>query len=271
MFARTELVLFPSLSFAPSFIIHNVLYQPYHRPKHFTTSFFLWRARFLHSFISPGLYPTMGRVSHARLSLQQVCISCSFDLLPVVFSLRYHRFVYSVVSTIVLFVVVQPPNPHHLLAVRHNTSYIVSIIISRVLHVHTPQPPATMNKLKKSPPASSRISSFNANSSSTTSRTLQLARDMSISLGTGSMPGPPSRTKQELLRTPLHHDSAGAALAPLSPTAQYWAARAISAETLLAVREAHQRELRELLDGEENKRSVSFARVNSRLFFSQVF
>jgi len=83
--------------------------------------------------------------------------------------------------------------------------------------------------------------------SSGTSRTLQLARDMSISLGPGSRP-----TKQ-LSQTPLHHGSGAA----LSPTAQYWAARAISAETLLAVRETHQKELRELLDGEENKRSVS--------------
>ena len=72
---------------------------------------------------------------------------------------------------------------------------------------------------------------------------------MSVSLGPGS-------TGKQLSQIPLRHDS-GSALAPLSPTAQYWAARAISAETLLAVRETHQRELRELLDGEENKRSVS--------------
>lgn len=43
---------------------------------------------------------------------------------------------------------------------------------------------------------------------------------------------------------------------PVSATEQYWAARALTAETLLAAREAHQREVRSLAYSEDIKRSV---------------
>jgi hypothetical protein len=47
------------------------------------------------------------------------------------------------------------------------------------------------------------------------------------------------------------------ALQPRTTTEQYWAARALSAETLLVARLEHQRELRSLSYAEETKRAVS--------------
>jgi hypothetical protein len=44
---------------------------------------------------------------------------------------------------------------------------------------------------------------------------------------------------------------------PRTQTEQYWAARALTAETLLAAKSAHQLELREATHGEEEKRKVS--------------
>jgi hypothetical protein len=57
------------------------------------------------------------------------------------------------------------------------------------------------------------------------------------------------------------HSQAPASLRPQSPVEQYWAARAIKAETLLSARMAHHRELRSLSLSEETKRSV---RITSR-------
>ncbi|KAJ7121018.1 hypothetical protein C8R44DRAFT_877329 [Mycena epipterygia] len=54
------------------------------------------------------------------------------------------------------------------------------------------------------------------------------------------------------------------ALQPRTNTEQYWAARALSAETLLAARLEHQRELRSLSYEEENKRARELAAHDAR-------
>ena len=50
---------------------------------------------------------------------------------------------------------------------------------------------------------------------------------------------------------------------PLTATEQYWAARALQAETLLAAQEVHQRDIRFLGHEQEMKRQVSFKQLES--------
>jgi len=50
---------------------------------------------------------------------------------------------------------------------------------------------------------------------------------------------------------------------PLTATEQYWAARALQAETLLAAQEVHQRDIRFLGNEQEMKRQVSFKQLES--------
>lgn len=65
-----------------------------------------------------------------------------------------------------------------------------------------------------------------------------------------SLPSPPVPQQQHpALRYPKAH-----APLPMSPAEQYWAARALTAETLLSAAEAHQREVRSAVDAEEEKR-----------------
>ena len=69
-----------------------------------------------------------------------------------------------------------------------------------------------------------------------------------------SLPSPPVPQQQHpALRYPKAH-----APLPMSPAEQYWAARALTAETLLSAAEAHQREVRSAVDAEEEKRLVGF-------------
>lgn len=103
-----------------------------------------------------------------------------------------------------------------------------------------------MNKLRKGPPGSGPRHN---SSSVASSRTLQLAQDVSVSLW-------PARSSVKELSPPSSRvEFLGPS--PTSSSEQYWAARALSAETLLAAREAHHKELKELLHAEELKRAVS--------------
>lgn len=68
----------------------------------------------------------------------------------------------------------------------------------------------------------------------------------------------PASTPPAKLRKPLPSDL-NALPRPQSFTEQYWASRALAAETMLSAREYHQRELYELSLREEAKRTVSMA------------
>ncbi|KAF8068701.1 hypothetical protein FPV67DRAFT_1086313 [Lyophyllum atratum] len=95
-----------------------------------------------------------------------------------------------------------------------------------------------MSKLKKAPPGSPQRAVY---SDAPISRTLKLAQDVSVSL----WPIPRSGSVAE------QHNFAPS---PTSAAEQYWAARALSAETILSTREVHKRELQDVVRAEEVKR-----------------
>ncbi|GLB45218.1 hypothetical protein LshimejAT787_2001230 [Lyophyllum shimeji] len=110
-----------------------------------------------------------------------------------------------------------------------------------------------MSKLKKVPPnpSSPQPPMSSVSSGMVTSRTLKFAQDLSISLW------PAASQAQRGGQAPARFEPAAHSSA--SSTAQYWAARAFSAETLLSARTVHQSELRDLVRAEEVKRAYEIA------------
>ncbi|KAJ7165061.1 hypothetical protein C8R46DRAFT_303740 [Mycena filopes] len=88
--------------------------------------------------------------------------------------------------------------------------------------------------------------------------------------GTGTPPSPIAASNAVAVRPPLQFnrtvlsETYKAAFQPRSSAEQYWAARALSAETLLAARIEHHRELRSLSYLEETKRAKEHAMHDAR-------
>ncbi|KAJ7757141.1 hypothetical protein B0H16DRAFT_1662539 [Mycena metata] len=90
-------------------------------------------------------------------------------------------------------------------------------------------------------------------------------------ISTGTTPGPSLSTGNAVVvrpplqaNRPVPSETYKTALQPRSGAEQYWAARALSAETLLAARVEHHRELRSLSFVEEAKRAKERAMHDAR-------
>ena len=115
-----------------------------------------------------------------------------------------------------------------------------------------------MNKLRKPRPSELSTMSPASNASTTTamSRTMQLAVSSGLKLSTSR--GDDSNSGSTNLQRRSTWFSAPLVAAPRTTVEQYWATRALVAETLLSARDGHRGELAEMRRIEEQKREVSF-------------
>lgn len=111
---------------------------------------------------------------------------------------------------------------------------------------------AAMNRLRKPRPSEP----YESNTTAAMSRTMQLA--VSGLKASGPL-GNDSTTVSASLQRRGTWFSAPLAAAPRTKVEQYWAARALVAETLLSARDRHQAELAQVRHVEEEKREACFS------------
>jgi hypothetical protein len=114
------------------------------------------------------------------------------------------------------------------------------------------------NKLRKAPTSPSTPSSPRKSQSST--NTLQSSprkNAVSSAVPIASLSPCKPAAKTVMIAPPKPPTQVSGPLRPQNPAEQYWAVRALKAETLLSARMAHHHELRSLSFSEETKRSVS--------------
>lgn len=114
------------------------------------------------------------------------------------------------------------------------------------------------NKLRKAPtPPGSPSSPRKSQSSTSTLQSSPRKNAVSSAVPIVSLSPRKPAAKTVVVAPPKPFTQVSGSFHPQNPAEQYWAVRALKAETLLSARMAHHHELRSLSFSEETKRSVS--------------